>query len=243
MITRFTMTGADDSIRPEELISISKKYPFVEWGILVSKSSMGHRRFPSLEWLKTLEALKVVYGDGLKLSCHLCGRWVSDILVGNIEFVDFISRDVWAIFDRVQINTHAEHHKHTLEAFNILAAHREKEFIFQYDNVNTSFVDTAKKANVNFSTLFDLSHGVGLLPKFWPDLLEGVKCGYAGGLSPNNLEAQIKLIEEKAGNTPIWIDMETHVRSNNDMLFDLSKVVECLDILKSHMNSEATINQ
>ncbi len=112
----------------------------------------------------------------------------------------------------------------------MLAVYQEKEFIFQYDNVNTVFVDLAKQAKVNFSALFDLSHGIGILPSEWPNLLDGVKCGYAGGLSPENLEEQIKRIEEKAGDTEIWIDMETHVRSNYDMLFDLQKVRQCLDI-------------
>jgi hypothetical protein len=231
MITRFTMTGADNSIRPEELIILSKEYPFVEWGILVSKNSMGSRRFPSLDWLKALEAIKTVYGNDFKLSCHLCGRWVRDILQGNMDFIDYITPEVWAIFDRVQINTHAEPHEHSLRAFMVLGTlYQEKEFIFQYDNVNTAFIDSAKQTTMNFSALFDLSHGIGILPEFWPDLLDGVKCGYAGGLSPENLEDQIKRIEEKAGDTEIWIDMETHIRSNNDMLFDLQKVRQCLDI-------------
>ena len=82
----------------------------------------------------------------------------------------------------------------------------------------------------NISALFDLSHGTGVLPDQWPATLNFVKCGYAGGLSPENLELQIKAIERIVGDTPIWIDMETHVRSNMDAQFDLSKVRTCLEI-------------
>ena len=53
---------------------------------------------------------------------------------------------------------------------------------------------------------------------------------------PDNIEEQIKLIEEKAGETNIWIDMETHIRSNNDALFDVYKVEKCLDISKKYLS-------
>ena len=45
------MTGADDSVDPKELFRISEKYPFVEWGILFSKSATGRYRYPSKEWI------------------------------------------------------------------------------------------------------------------------------------------------------------------------------------------------
>jgi hypothetical protein len=106
----------------------------------------------------------------------------------------------------------------------------EKEFIFQFDNVNANLILQAKELQVNHSALFDLSHGIGKLPSAWPDLLPYTKCGYAGGLSPDNLREQMLRIEEKAGDTPVWIDMETHVRSDNDRQFNLAKVRRCLEI-------------
>lgn len=230
MITRFTITGADDSIKPEDLLPLSKKYPFVEWGILCSKTAMGGNRFPSQEWLFELADLKTIHRDDLNLSCHLCGRWVRELLKNKMDFIDELTPDIWRIFDRVQINTHAEKHGALPEAFAFLALLQEKEFIIQYDNVNTKIISLAKAAGVNYSALFDLSHGIGVLPEFWPNLLPDVKCGYAGGLAPENLEEQIKRIEEKAGQTEIWIDMETHVRSDYDRLFDLKKVETCLEI-------------
>ena len=72
-IYKVTMTGADDSINPNELIEISKKYPFVEWGILVSRNSQGSNRFPSLQWMDKLHELNTV---NLLLSCHLCGTYI-----------------------------------------------------------------------------------------------------------------------------------------------------------------------
>ncbi|MCX6217684.1 hypothetical protein [Spirosoma sp.] len=233
MITKVTITGADDSIQPAELLALTREFPFVEWGILLSRSSMGNNRFPSTMWLLTLARYQkslAQTGQQLTLSGHLCGRWVKDILVGKHEFVDALTPEVWDIFSRIQINTHAEFHSATAVGIGMLNRLRDKEFIFQYDNVNTILLELARNASVNHSALFDLSHGVGKLPSQWPDLIQNLSCGYAGGLSPENLREQIYRIEEKAGDTPIWIDMETHVRSNNDKQFDLGKVRACLEI-------------
>lgn len=243
MITRVTITGADDSIQPAELLTLQREFPFVEWGILLSRSSMGSSRFPSALWLMTLaryqESLK--YADEpLTLSAHLCGRWVKEILIGKFDFVDALTPELWSIFDRVQINTHAEPHEFSSFAFGRLSEYfPAKEFIFQYDDVNTQLVDYADLSGLKHSALFDLSHGVGKLPSQWPDLLPNTKCGYAGGLSPHNLKAQIERIEVKAGSAEIWIDMETHVRSNGDQLFDLTKVRTCLEIASEYVQQSA----
>lgn len=233
MITKVTITGADNSIHPLSLLELSKKFPFVEWGILVSKNNTdtGSNRFPSLTWITELARLKNAYPE-LKLACHVCGGWVRDIFNGNFPLVNTLPLD---IFERIQLNTHGITHEYNSLAFQRLAS-LEQEFIFQYDNANLELVTMAKENNVKHSALFDLSHGFGNLPGEWPELLEGTKCGYAGGLSPDNLEEQILLIEAKAGSTEIWIDMETHVRSYNDKQFDINKVFKCLEICKKVIN-------
>jgi hypothetical protein len=95
--------------------------------------------------------------------------------------------------------------------------------------VNKPILDYAIAEGVNCSTLFDMSHGAGVLPKEWLVPVDGVRCGYAGGLSPENVVEQIKLIESKVGDYELWIDMETQIRSNADQQFDLAKVVSVLE--------------
>lgn len=225
MITTVTITGADDSIRPQELLSITNHYPFVEWALLVSRSSTGHGRFPSIEWIKELQTI----APDLKISCHLCGAYVRELLLGDIDFITNELDDIWNQFQRVQINTHgiphAFNHSKMLKALNIWP---EKEFIFQYDNANSDILLAANRNGVNCSALFDLSHGAGVSPSEWPDLLPGIKCGYAGGISPKNIKSECIRVSEKTGEVETWIDMETHVRSNNDKDFDLTKVESCL---------------
>lgn len=226
-ITKVTMTGADNSITPEQLFPISEKYPFVEWGILVSRNSQGNNRFPSKEWMNSLA---LIDQNRLQLSCHLCGTYVKEILMGSTRFINELG-DLWKHFSRVQINTHGIPHQYDKHGLiQVLKEHSDKEFIFQYDVVNKNIVDAVSPECKNISALFDLSHGAGVLPKEWVEPLEGIKCGYAGGLSPDNVEQQIKLIETKVGNGEIWIDMETQIRSNNDRQFDLGKVETVLEI-------------
>ena len=78
-INQVTLTGADDSVRPAHLIEISREYPFVEWGLLFSKSQQGTARFPSLNWLQELN--HVAEGQNLNLCAHLCGLGVRDLIM------------------------------------------------------------------------------------------------------------------------------------------------------------------
>ena len=52
ILDRVTITGADDSIKATDLIPLSKRFPFVEWGILLSKNNEGSFRFPTRDWIE-----------------------------------------------------------------------------------------------------------------------------------------------------------------------------------------------
>lgn len=229
MLTRVTITGADDSIHPGDLKIFTKLYPFIEWGILVSKKNFGVPRYPTLNWLNQLKEVKDTNIGSFNLSCHLCGRYVRELVIGKDTAIQELG-DLWNIFERIQINFHGIKHNTTEDMINLLLKYPEKEFIFQYDDVNIDAVHMAYKAGVNCSALFDRSGGAGILPDEWPEPIEGIKCGYAGGLSPHNLEKQIKIIENIVGDEPFWIDMETHVRTADNKNFDLNKVEACLQI-------------
>jgi len=235
MIKKVTITGADESISPSALIGLSEKYPFVEWGILVSKNNWGSNRFPSIGWIRNLKLVKDLFPE-MNLSCHLCSDYVRKLVKGNVSSILDLG-ELWDIFDRVQINFHAIPHEFHPNMFRVFRSYKEKEFIFQYDDVNTLVVSSAIKEGIrNISALFDLSHGAGVLPSSWPELIDGIKCGYAGGISPDNIESQILLINGIVKNSETWIDMETKVRSEYDRLFDLGKVERCLEISSKHID-------
>jgi phosphoribosylanthranilate isomerase len=134
------------------------------------------------------------------------------------------------MFERIQLNFHAI--THTIDASGFVAVlqrRRETQFIFQLDGVNHSILAVAENSGINAVPLFDLSGGIGVLPREWPRA-SGKYFGYAGGLSPENLAQQIDRIGKVCGEVPIWIDVETRVRSEEDRLFDLRKVEAFLKI-------------
>lgn len=233
-LDRVTITGADDSVRPEDLLALSTDFPYVEWGILVSKTSMGFRRFPSESWLLDFRSFARRH-PRLQASMHICGRWLRSMLLGETP------QELWTIFDcfqRAQLNFHAEGIEWKIDRFrNVLTAFSDqgqKEFIFQIDgNRGEQLLRetvSAKDFEVSCVPLFDLSHGAGVLPEGWPKPIAESYHGYAGGLGPDNLQEQIPLIAKAAGECRFWIDMESRVRSDEDSQFDLAKVRRCLEI-------------
>ena len=229
-ISKVTVTGADDSVYPHKLYELAVEFPFVEFGILLSRNAMGSTRFPSRDWLVSL--VECCAGSGMDFSGHICGSWVKEILLGawpkrdllNIHS-DFLYPDM---FQRFQLNTHAQLHQVSIGGLAEVVREVEtngQSIIFQYDNVNTALIEHSHGAGCkNISALFDLSHGAGILPDAWPKPLHEIPCGYAGGLSPENVADQLAILEQVVGGTAIWIDAETRLRSSDDLNFDLGKV-------------------
>lgn len=232
---RATVTGADDSVKHDELVFLSKAFTFAEWGILLSKRSMGSPRFPTREWMLKLQ--EVAKQEVLNLSGHICGRWVRDICVGNWSIADELG-DILGIFQRIQLNFHAEVHVLNRETFvaglKSISQKYPFQFIFQMDGVNNDILDVAVKAGINAVPLFDRSGGAGILPDQWPRPIAKF-CGYAGGLSPDNVADQLDRIyeavhgESSKTDVQVWIDAERRLRSEDDTKLELDKVSHYLE--------------
>lgn len=233
-IERVTVTGADDSNDVRELSNLSSHYPYVEWGILLSKSSEGSHRFPSREWLEKLKAQKEKHPD-MKLSGHLCGKWVRDVCIGSWTFVQD-RPGLIEMFDRIQLNFHAIAHSVNLEDLaKALNQYPNIQFILQLDGINNDILPRLQALGVNAVALFDLSGGAGVLPDTWPESDKFM--GYAGGLAPENVRAQIEIIAEKA-KSDVWIDAETKLRSSDDSQFLMYRVIEFLDLSKNYLKEK-----
>ncbi len=237
-LKQVTITGADDSVNYHDLYELSRQFPFVEWGVLLSKNSEGYPRFPTLNWLEGFIAEK---HPEVHLSGHLCGTWVRDLIDGGTLFMDARSREIRAGFERFQLNFHASRHPWAdiipfIDALVFLSGVRGQQVIFQLDGVNDLLYHRARSQygrsrGLDAVCLYDVSGGVGILPEEWAKPM-GDYCGYAGGLSPDNLEKQLALLYSIVGQAPIWVDAETHLRSEGDKQFDLNKVAKFLEIAR-----------
>lgn len=233
MLNRVTITGADNSIRPQDLLPLTEQYPFVEWAILLSERIPGNPRYPSPEWIEELRQYK------LPLAGHICGAWVRKLVVQKDPAVFEEHPEFLEMFPRIQLNFSPYH---AAPLFLDVLKKYPNQFIFQVGNKGKAEKENLLRIGLdmglNLAVLFDRSGGKGVLPSEWPQPIDPFYLGYAGGLGPDSLEEQLPKIAEVVGRRTIWIDMESRVRSEDDRVFDLDKVRTCLEIAKPWIKTQ-----
>jgi hypothetical protein len=227
-----TITGADDQTDINEMIAISKEFPFIEWGILFSKSKSGNTpRYPSESWV--IKLLKAGLQHNMNFSAHLCGEFAKDAIEGadmdSDTYLDVIP-PYSGRFNRFQLNFNAKYIKPDLDTFQFVYEH--KSCILQYNQTNEELCnEIIKKGNCNVHFLYDGSGGRGTSPKSWKPTIEGYYTGYAGGLNPDNLMDELNNIYSKLNvDDVVWIDAETGIRT--DDVLDMKKVRKFLTTAK-----------
>ena len=225
-ISKVTITGADNNTHPADMQKLSDKYPFVEWGILFSKSSAGKDRYPSREKIEQFEHLNV------NLSAHFCGEYSRNVVLkGDIAEISHHFR-----FKRVQLNFNFQNTVPELPLLRrVMYTYPNREFILQYNQSNVpainSFLNTPPR---NVALLYDASGGRGTeIRTFSPSFAQPT--GYAGGITPDNVESICQTLSKMSnpGESPIWIDMESGVRTDNEL--DMDKVKKVLEITKNYV--------
>ena len=219
-LKHITFTGIDWKTDIKELSEIQKQYPYVEWGVLVSKNwkTNGNRYF-NPNFLDSIDA-------SLNLSAHMCGSIAREAANGNLEPFRNWADGLGYIFKRCQLNVAG--YKTGVEKFEYKGDIGDyfEEVILQQTGVNDCdlFLNCENKKYV--SVLLDASGGNGIDTNI--ELLNmPAKVGYAGGINPDNVAEKLTYLEENC-KTPYWIDMETGVRTND--WFDLDKVKKVLEI-------------
>ena len=210
-----SLTGADDEVEIFNLNKLASSYDFVEFALLFMPEMMGKARSPSMDWIENF----LENYTGHHKAMHLCGSAFLDFVSGNFESIDLLKQ-----FNRIQLNTRFAGVIGNYRFENLaeqIVQHSDIEFIVQYtDEENTllPLIDNSK----NWSLLFDASAGTGALPETWPHPIKNYRCGYAGGISPDNLEKTLSdLTAILPDNYETWIDMESGIRT--DDRFDLDK--------------------
>lgn len=244
MLNKVTITGADNGTNPQEMAEISEDFPFVEWGILVmpNKKHDLPDRFPSKAWIN--ENLRKAWFNckSLRLSAHLCKDYARQICDGKWDFLDDHLL-LWTMVDRIQINLRkiVEVTPSLIHGVRLTLYHGIHNFNKRQTPVilqTTSFTnDLLLQENFRFNciqALFDVSAGNGILPENWPSNDVNFYTGYAGGLTPENLQENLEKMNAVA-TKPYWIDVESGVRTG--CCLDMHKVRAFLEIAEKYITS------
>lgn len=221
-----SITGADDAVDANELVKLSAEFPFAEWAILLLPARAGTARFPKVEWIRDFAAK----AEGLNTAMHLCDGALLGFVSGDRDVLETMKG-----FKRIQLNLKFGEVEGKYDPAHLVEQVRKNpqhQFILQYAKDKKGLLPLFRDVE-NHAVLFDESAGRGISPDSWDAPLEGHFCGYAGGLKPDNVVANLDIIKQVAAGHVTWIDMETGVRT--DDVFDLAKVRRVLELAKPYV--------
>lgn len=214
-LQHITFTGIDWKTDLWELYKIQEEYPFVEWGVILSKNwrENGNRYFnPSF--------LQVFRDSNFNLSAHLCGTMAAYAIRGGWKYVLDNTNWDFDVFKRCQLNV-SNRKDNPPQLTKLKRLESLDELIIQQHDVNSLSLWQTAKTRRNITPLLDASGGQGIDTPI--EVLENVpKVGYAGGINVDNVFDKLTyLLTHEKVNT-FWIDMESSVRT--DDWFDTDKV-------------------
>ena len=200
-LNKIVLSGANEHTDIKELLALCNAYPFVEIGIQVSgsKASFGSARY---WWLHTLAAHASPKNH---LALHLNQDWVEGFCAGKIPpelntFLNLEHHNGTPVFKRIQLNFKIGREK-TPDMSTLLQTIRfyqpKHKFIWSYNESNQAFIEQVYQRRFPIDALlYDSSFGEGIVPNERPaPVFADVYQGYAGGLSPENVEAELQKIQ------------------------------------------------
>ena len=228
-ITKVTMTGADDKVDPALLYELSELYDLIEWGILIYPKKTGTPRYPSNQFIDHFMKWKPNF---VKTAGHLCGSAVDYFFSGN-----YAENSRFSPFDRIQLNFRDDRsdRNNRIIKINDFQNNFKRRVIVQLNASNANFILNLKEKMEHYwpMILFDNSGGKGKLITDISPPLEGYKCGYAGGISPETIDPLLETLTRIVpDDTDIWLDMESGIRTGNE--FDLGKVRSVMDSITDY---------
>ncbi len=214
-----TLTGVDAWTSLAEVESLAREFPLAEWGFLyyAGRTEGRYSAYGTIGFQLGFLAGKA------RVALHICGHEaLSQYLDGA-----GVAADLARMVDRVQINLRLT--ETNVGPLGDAIARSKIPVIVQYNQANA---ELWKKLPGSQLTLFDGSGGKGLLPEEWPAPISDQPFGYAGGLAPENIVAELPRMQKAAQGSTAWqwIDMEGQLRTADRFdLFRCRTVLEALD--------------
>lgn len=227
-LTKVTITGIDERTDLERLQDLQKRFPFAEFGMLISGDwLLNGNRFPDPQILWNLANILCKPYAFLHLSCHFCGTMATGIVKGDFSVMDNLlpPSDLFRIFERCQLNVNADGMFGQLRRVKPFANLQEVIVQMHSSELFREFCKGTLPDGVSY--LLDTSGGRGIDTPIQVVDAPGIHVGYAGGIGPDNVEEKLRTLLEYPSDGRFWIDMETRVRDDDDWL-DLDKVEQVL---------------
>jgi hypothetical protein len=232
-LTTITITGIDDNTTLDYVEEMAASFPYLELGVLLSRSRKGTPRYPSPNWLSAfVERFGASDAHG-QFSLHVCGG-LSDRMTEYHARTPFETRDYFggaplsSVFERVQLNGFPESTQEYAH-INMLASTLSDTAAVILPIPNRKTIERARQAflpNVHF--LHDRSRGKGVAPSSWPEAIFAGHTGFAGGLNPDNIRSVLDLLCARPDPRKFWLDLESGART--DDVLDPVKVERILRI-------------
>lgn len=217
MISICTFTGIDAKTNLEKVIDLSKEFPFLEFGVLLSLTPEDKdARYMAPSFVELV--LKMLASHDVNIALHVCGSAVNAYVAGDREV-----RRPALYANRVQLNFQADRAPFSAFELDKAISAAPYKVITQHFPANAGLASTLTAEN--HQVLFDLSGGRGIGAGEWPDAFEAKVTGFAGGLGPETIETALPNILKSAHSGTSWIDMENRVRSNGYLDLDLCEAV------------------
>jgi len=232
---RVGLCGIDEGVTPQFILERSARFQGrVEWGLLFRPEKEGSPRFPRMAWVEetcwAIAKSDPQIASQVHFAGHLCSSRCEQIFNGDPTFVQKLCG---LGFQRVQLNATVKNGVDTSkfkdQVHNVAKCVRAVpaiEWILQYNQETKAVFDALRGLETfpNVSFLFDESVGTGMEITNFPCPIEALpyKCGYAGGIGPENVKVVLSrlssLVEDarkkKEYSFTIWIDMESKIRDN-----------------------------
>lgn len=197
---RITVTGADERTSMQSLVALARMSPLVEIGLLYTFDPEGRPRYPQWDWLQ--EAVDVL---GHRCAVHVCGgRARSQALCGP-EWLHYAGR--------VQVNG-------SISWVALTGLTDALPCVITQHNPSR-FADLSAEPFDNHQLLIDASGGRGLSPAAWSAPATSKPVGFAGGLGPRNLAAELNRLRPLL-RPGWWVDMENSLRVDDWFSVDLA---------------------
>ena len=233
MLELLTFTGVDENTPFKSLEKIAKKYPKVEFGILVGSHTgeYDHGIFPSLRFVKQFKnAAKII---GFNTALHLCGKYSRGVMQQDGAHGDTF--DLCNGFDRIQINLHGDWWHEKWIGVNTASIRRFADSVTDGTVESVILQHRGQWGDLpvrhpHIEYLFDVSGGAGMDSiDIWPPPIfdEQTRFGFAGGLGPDNMHRAMDFVWVHQP-FRMWMDMEGKVRT--DGVFDTDKIAEVCKI-------------